>query len=945
MEFTGERYVPSVEGQIKYEHLHRYALSLDLVAGKAVMDIASGEGYGSALLASTARSVTGVDVDPVSVEHAKHSYFDPKLNFVVGSCDSIPLPDASFDVVTSFETIEHHDKHERMLGEIKRLLKPEGILIISSPNRLTYSDEPGYTNPFHVKELYYDEFYELLRQHFKHLRIYGQRLATGSFVFPLTESRAANLKALTGNAAQVLQQVCDLPSPIYFVAVCSDSPEIKKREISSVYLDRTEDLFRVLEAERVGQIRRIQDQVQQTEAELVRLKTAHEDELNRQAQEMREARSEYEMQIRLQSEDIVEMKAKYEAQLSQQSDELRRTQDQAEQTREQLLIAAKIVQNYQESLSAAQSQLSRHADVLDWIFTSRSWRLSTKLRQFEQLGLHYFDIRRWRPGPSRETLQGVLDFPKSENKVSDSLEIYGWVYSTAAPVKLVQAFLDDVYLGSVSYGLERPDVVAAFPGEAPLECGYKERVWLSGLRIDGERVLKIRIYDEVGNRQSYTRTVTIEPSPVFSLPPADLSRSPIAGIPMELNAGANPVELLAAELSTRMAEAITEFQSRMERDPSILDWDSGLNLARSFPQLAVCSPPPVRNADNTLPHLDRSIDIVVTSSPDEERIAEARRVAAVAVIRTTDLQPYKLQQSMLPKADQQPPLSLEVEWQSDAVDEQLLPIASIIIPVYNEVRYTESCLEQLSKTLPRNFKGEIIVVDDASSDETPAVLQHCAELDKRIKVLRNPQNAGFIASCNRGAEAACGEILVFLNNDTLPLPGWLPPLLRVLRDKPDAGAVGGKLVYPDGKLQEAGGIIFSDGSGCNFGKFDRAANAPLYNFLREVDYCSAALLATRRALFMEVGGFDTRFEPAYYEDTDYCFSLRERGYRVYYQPESVIVHFEGASSGTDITAGVKSYQAVNRKKFIEKWSEALRHQPPAPERYNFAALHALSRRR
>ena len=213
-----------------------------------------------------------------------------------------------------------------------------------------------------------------------------------------------------------------------------------------------------------------------------------------------------------------------------------------------------------------------------------------------------------------------------------------------------------------------------------------------------------------------------------------------------------------------------------------------------------------------------------------------------------------------------------------------------------------------------------------------------------MKILRNPENVGFIMSCNRGAEAAQGDILVFLNNDTLPLSGWLSPLLRILRDNPEAGAVGGKLIYQDGTLQEAGGVIFSDGSACNFGKFDKTPNAPLYDFLREVDYCSGALLATRRAVFLELGGFDERFNPAYYEDADYCFSLRARGYRVYYQPESVVIHFEGVSSGTDTNTGVKSYQAVNRRKFIEKWREALRHYYPAPQQYDAASLQTLSRR-
>src|SRR5437016_8940163 len=201
MDFTGERYVPAIEGQIRYEHLHRYALCLQLVGGKTALDIASGEGYGAALLATAAKSVTGVDLDAATVEHARHLYYKPNLTFAVGGCDRIPLPDNAFDVVTSFETIEHHDKHDEMLDEIKRVLKPGGTLIISSPNRLTYSDEPGYKNPFHVKELYYDEFNELLRRRFKSIRMFGQRLAAGSFVFPLGTGGGADLKSLTGDAS------------------------------------------------------------------------------------------------------------------------------------------------------------------------------------------------------------------------------------------------------------------------------------------------------------------------------------------------------------------------------------------------------------------------------------------------------------------------------------------------------------------------------------------------------------------------------------------------------------------------------------------------------------------------------------------------------------------------------------------------------------------------
>ena len=232
MEFTGERFVPSETGKILYEHVHRYSLALEFVVGKAVIDIGSGEGYGAAILSSAAESVTGVDHDFESIRHAARRYKNPNLDFVIGECDAVPLPEDRFDVVTSFETIEHHDKHEEMLCEIRRLLKPDGILIISSPNRQSYSDENKYENPYHVKELYYDDFNALLRSQFEHVCIYGQKLAAGSFVFPLSGVNVRSLGALTGNVEQVCGQMCPLPSPVYYVAVCSNSRAVEAPQIS-----------------------------------------------------------------------------------------------------------------------------------------------------------------------------------------------------------------------------------------------------------------------------------------------------------------------------------------------------------------------------------------------------------------------------------------------------------------------------------------------------------------------------------------------------------------------------------------------------------------------------------------------------------------------------------------------------------------------------------------
>jgi len=274
MEFTGERYIPSVSGEIKYEHLHRYALCRDFVTGKSVLDIASGEGYGSALLAKVAESVVGVDISSDSIQYSQNRYLDyDNLSFMVGSCESIPLAPESVDIVVSFETIEHHDKHEEMMLEIKRVLKKNGILIISSPNRLTYSDEPNYSNPYHVRELYYDELVNLLSDTFSHIKIYGQRIASASFVFPVGNASELSMKSYTGDASSLTQQVCSLESPIYYIAICSDNESNLILPIDSLYVEPHDDLLKVLQENcqrSYAQLQITESQFQQTQSELER---------------------------------------------------------------------------------------------------------------------------------------------------------------------------------------------------------------------------------------------------------------------------------------------------------------------------------------------------------------------------------------------------------------------------------------------------------------------------------------------------------------------------------------------------------------------------------------------------------------------------------------------------------------------------------------------------
>lgn len=267
------------------------------------------------------------------------------------------------------------------------------------------------------------------------------------------------------------------------------------------------------------------------------------------------------------------------------------------------------------------------------------------------------------------------------------------------------------------------------------------------------------------------------------------------------------------------------------------------------------------------------------------------------------------------------------------------PEVSIIIPVYNQLAYTAACLASIA-SIPTRAGYEVLVVDDASSDDTPGWLGQC----RGIRVLRNRRNKGFIGTCNRGAKQARGRYLVFLNNDTRVTEGWLDAIVDTFREHPDAGIVGARLVFADGTLQEAGGIVFSDATGWNFGRGDEP-DRPIYRFVSEADYVSGACLAIERRRFDELGAFDRHYAPAYYEDTDLCFKARRAGLKVLYQPASTVIHFEGATSGTDETSGAKRYQVVNREKFLERWAETLATHPANPGEFTPDAARALRYRR
>lgn len=996
MKFTGERFIPTEQGRIRLEHYHRYAIVLDIVKGKTVLDLACGEGYGSYLMADVARSVVGVDISDEAVQHAASIYNKPNLTFHQGSATSANFADASFDVVVSFETIEHLVEQAQMVAEIRRVLRTDGVLVISSPNRPVYSEESGEHNEFHVKELDFKEFDELLKAQFSNIQYFGQRMLMGSVIQPL-EGGQSSFRAWHDDGHKLEPNAGSLAEPVYFVAVCRVSATSLPAIDMSVLLPGKLDLVKHY----VGYAKwaqTLQQIVTERDGQIARLTQT----LAKQAVDERYA-AVIVNQLKNSTSWRITRPLRFIGRVARNgfsnADSQRLTQG-LRVCYHQLPLPTSIKKFLSFAFHQVFGNINRvlsHTELRVIQFRAPKIKPAAKAEgtpDYIVWGVIDWHFRHQRPQQLALGLTGTgrRVFFISPNLVHDeragfeieALDASGLlfqirlfvkgapvIYSMAPALNVVMQLRASI--GEVLAWADCTQIVSLV--QHPFWCDVAAVIPNSQL-----------VYDCMDHHEGFSNTgetlVQLEKS---LLAKSDLTITTSAWLDRSLAEQTRQRTLIRN--GTEYAH-FSKVPESIYRDPkgrriigyygAIAEWFD-LNLveavAKRHPECCVL----LIGADsvnaqsrlgklpnvsftgevpyNKLPYYLHSFDIcllpfkVVPLTMATNPVKAYEYLSAGKPIISVDLPEMAQFEGLLYVAANQVQYLAAVEqvlgkpepeslrqrrkdfaqgqtWKHRA--EELIqhvefksrePKVSVIVVTYNNLEFTRACLASLDEHT--NYENlEIIVVDNASADGSPAFLENWASVRPNRKLILNEDNRGFAAANNQGLSVAAGDFLVMLNNDTYVTPGWIRTLIRHLKHDKSIGLIGpvtnniGNEAKIDIRYADMPEMLVKSAS------YTRRHIGQTYPLRTAAFFC----VMIPRTTFDTVGLLDEAFGRGFFEDDDYCRRIEQQGKRVVCAEDVFIHHHLSASFNKLKQQDRQQLFEDNKKKYEAKWGEWVPHR-------------------
>lgn len=1022
MEFTGERMVLGTNNyELEIEHLNRYHFGAQFVKDKRVLDVACGTGYGSAILAENAAFVEGIDISREAIDYAISNYSTHNIRFTQASVDKLPYPDNYFDVVISFETIEHVDGATQVncLNEIKRVLVEDGILVISTPNHDIYKEKGE--NQFHIKELNYTEFNRLLMDYFKNVHFWGQEFEICNVIANSNDNDSIIQSAIQPEKAEYLIALCSQTSIKNVIsrvimrndeklrnlitwAVENDNINTKNNEYIATQSIKIEDQQRTIEyqsqnIERILTtldikdrfIERILDHEKAVVLGNSRLITQNLYELTREIEILLKKLSESDKKL---SESNEKLTAFDSSTCWKITKPIRLVGDLLKSIKRSVSFNLKYLPSKTDDLDRPIEDASTHVSnsenniqkkskilVVDFripMFDISAGELATwgMLTDLVAVGFDVtylpFDMKNIDEYSNKMHKNGInvitreqgfndpFDYVLREGAQYETfylirVEIAEYLYSvirTVVPEAKIIFHAVDVYfireLREAILQNNREKYLSALltkerelniikRADLTVVVSEEEKRTLQELLPSAKILVFPALYAEVANEVnsfterkdiffmgSYPHTPNADGVMWFvkEIWPLVHQKMPEVSFHIIGSSASDEIIRLGSKpgvIYKGYIKDISTILSTIRLGVAPLRYGAGIKgkvamtLGAGVPcictTIAAEGMSLIDGKDTMIEDDPESFAEAIIKVYDNKELwnslslngrehikrmfsKESNRRSLLSLLHSKGVIPSEMWLDYISKLNK-----LE-DFPILAVPQYENPIVSIIIPVYNQFHYTYNCIDSIIAN-SGEIKYEIIVANDCSTDQTSRI----DEVIQGIVLINNAENLNFLKNCNNAAKYAKGKYILFLNNDTQVQPNWLAPLVDLIEKDKQIGMVGSKLINPDGTLQEAGGIIFKDGSPCNYGR-GSDPDLPEFNYVKEVDYISGASIMILRSLWEEIGGFDEEFAPAYCEDSDLAFTVRKLGYKVMYQPRSVVVHFEGISNGKDTSSGL-----------------------------------------